>query len=84
MDAVLSIKLSVNSINDNHILRGSLSVYLVDQNNDMTSQSLVDQQTTVRRILNTDNQEFDDIFYGISLGSYIESLLTTEQASDGA
>ncbi|MEC3965262.1 hypothetical protein [Flagellimonas halotolerans] len=50
----------------------------------MTSQSLVDQQTTVRRILNTDNQEFDDIFYGISLGSYIESLLTTEQASDGA
>ena len=83
LDAVLRIKPSINSFNDNLILRDSLSVYLVDQNNDLTSQLYVGEQIPVRGILNTDNREFNDIFYEISLGSYIESLLTTELESDG-
>lgn len=83
LGAVLRLKPAAGSYNDNLILRDTLSVYLVDQNNDITAQ-LTGGVSTVQAILNRTNQEFNDIYYEIPLSSYIESLLTAERDTDEA
>ncbi|WP_375587331.1 DUF4270 family protein [Flagellimonas aurea] len=82
LDAVLKIKPVNGSFDQNLILRDSLSVYVVDQNNELTSQLLIGGATPVRAMLNTENEEFNEIHYEISLGSYIEKLLTSERDTE--
>lgn len=77
LDAVLKIRPALGTYNEQLILRDSLSVYIVDRNNDITEQ-------LARATLNKDNQEFNDIYYEIPLGSYIEKLLLTERNTDEA
>jgi hypothetical protein len=71
LDATLRIKPKETSYNDALILRDTLSVYIVDQNNDLTG------ETTMMAILNRDDQEFNNIFYEIPISSYLEELLVT-------
>lgn len=78
LGAALKLKPAVGSYNDHLILRDTLSVFLVDQNNDIT------EQLGVQAILNRTNQEFNDIYYEIPLSSYIESLLTAERETEEA
>ena len=73
LNAVLKIKPAAQSYDDHLILRDSLSVYLVDSNNDLT------EQLSYVAVLNRDNQEFNDIYYELPLSSYIEKLLVTER-----
>ncbi|MAU16587.1 MAG: hypothetical protein CMH46_13735 [Muricauda sp.] len=84
LDAVLKIKPLPGSYDDNLILKDTLSVYVVDQNNDLTSQLLIAETTAVTGILNRDNEEFNDIYYEFSLGNYIEDLFTTELETEEA
>ncbi|MDC6366955.1 MULTISPECIES: DUF4270 family protein [Flavobacteriaceae] len=84
MDAILKIKPANNTFDDKLQLRDTLSVYVVDQNNDLTEQLLYGDVVPVTGILNRDNQEFNDIYYEISLGSYIETLLLAERETDEA
>ena len=72
LDATLRIKPKETSYNDALILRDTLSVYIVDQNNDLTG------ETTMMAILNRDDQEFNNIFYEIPISSYLEELLVTD------
>ena len=77
LDATLRIKPKETSYNDALILRDTLSVYIVDQNNDLTG------ETTMTAILNRDDQEFNNIFYEIPISSYLEELLVTDlEATD--
>ncbi|EAR01902.1 DUF4270 family protein [Maribacter sp. HTCC2170] len=79
LDAVLKIR-PVSTTYDNHvILRDTLSVFLADENNDLTKQLFISDIEPVRAILNRDNQEFNDIFYELPLGSYIDQLLLAER-----
>ncbi|MEO9893359.1 DUF4270 family protein [Aurantibacter sp.] len=78
LDATLRIKPKEASYNDELILRDTLAVYVVDQNNVLTS------ATTMTAILNRDNQEFNDIYYELQLSSYLEALLVTEKESTDA
>jgi len=82
LDAVLKIRPSPNSYDENLDLRDSLSVYVVDRNNDLVSQLYLAESLPARGILNRENQEFGDIYYEISLGSYLEELLTTERETE--
>lgn len=84
LSATLKIKPATGSYDDNLPLRDTLSVYLVDQNNDLTEQLLLGTGTSVLAILNRDNEEFNDIYYEISLGTYIEKLLLAESDTEEA
>ncbi len=72
LSATLRIKPQANSYNDYLMLQDTLGVYVVDQNNDLS------YQTSMEAILNTDNEEFDDIYYEVSLSSYLEDILETD------
>ena len=84
LDAVLKIKPANGTYNDKLILRDTLSVYVVDRNNDLTEQLLYGDVSPVTGILNRDNEEFNDIYYEISLGSYVEKLLLAERETEEA
>ncbi|RIV71941.1 DUF4270 family protein [Flagellimonas aequoris] len=84
LDAVLKIKPATGTFDDHLILRDTLSVYIVNQNNDLTSQLLIGESNPVYGILNRDDEEFNNIYYEISLGSYLEGLLTTDRDTDDA
>jgi len=84
LDAVLKIKPTNGSYNDNLMLRDTLDVYIVDQNNDITQQLIFGGTSSVQAILNRDDQEFNNIFYEIPLTSYLDDLLITEQNTEGA
>lgn len=84
LDAVLKIKPAEGFYDDQLPLRDNISVYLVDQNNDLTGQLLATDGSTVIATLNIDNQEFNDIYYEVYLGSYIEGLLLAERETDEA
>ncbi len=84
LDAVLKIKPTIGNYGDELLLRDSLSVFLVDQNNDLTEQLVSTTGTALQAILNRDNQEFNDIYYEIHLGSYIEKLLLTDRETGEA
>lgn len=72
LDATLRIKPKEATYNDTLILRDTLSVYIVDQNNDLLGES------SLMAILNRDDQEFNNIFYEIPISSYLEELLVTD------
>lgn len=76
LDAVLKIKPAEQSYDDNLMLNSTLSVFKVDQNNSLTEQLTIDGATAVTATLNTDNQEFNEIYYEIPLSTYIEEILT--------
>ncbi|MBD1259043.1 DUF4270 family protein [Maribacter polysiphoniae] len=78
LDATLRIRPKEASYNDNLILKDTLAVYLVDQNNDLS------EQTSMQAILNRDNQEFNDIYYEIPISSYLEGLLETDMDNTDA
>lgn len=84
MDAVLKIKPTNGTYNDQLILRDELSVYIVDKNNDVTEQLVIAEVLPVTGVLNRENEEFNDIYYEISLVSYLEKLLLTELETDEA
>jgi len=84
LKAVLKIKPVLGSYNDFLILRDYLSVYLVDGNNDITQQLYSADDTTLSSFLNTENQEYNDIYFEINLTNYVESILTTERNTNTA
>lgn len=85
LDAVLKLRPAAGTFDDKLILRDTLSIYLVDQNNDLTEQLLYsDGATSVLGILNRENEEFNDIYYQIPLGSYIEKILLEDHETDEA
>ena len=84
LDAVLKIRPSQGTFDNKLVLRDTLSVYVVDRNNDLTGQLLYAETSPVTGILNRDNEEFNDIYYEISLGSYIEKLLLADRSTDEA
>ena len=84
LDAVLKIKPATGTFDDNLILRDTLSVFIVDQNNDLTSQLTIGDSSPVYGILNRDDEEFNNIYYEISLGGYLEELLITDRDTDDA
>ncbi|CAN0605064.1 unnamed protein product, partial [Ectocarpus sp. 12 AP-2014] len=84
LDAVLKIKPAEGSYDDQLPLRDNISVYLVDQNNDLTGQLFTSDGSAIQATLNTDDEEFNDIYYEVYLGSYIEELLQAERETNEA
>ncbi len=84
MDAVLKIKPANGTYDDELILKDELSVYVVDRNNDITQQLILAEIVPVTGVLNRDNEEFNDIYYEVSLVSYMEKLLLAEMETDEA
>ena len=80
LDGVLKIKPVAQSYDDHLKLRDTLAVYVVDQNNNLT-ETLT---STSYAILNRDNQEFNDIYYEISLAYYLEELQLKDRDIDDA
>tara|TARA_R110002153_G_scaffold129674_1_gene278396 strand:- start:2719 stop:4017 length:1299 start_codon:yes stop_codon:yes gene_type:complete len=80
LDGVLKIKPVAQSYDDYLKLRDTLAVYVVDQNNNLT-ETLT---STSYAILNRDNQEFNDIYYEISLAYYLEELQLKDRDIDDA
>ena len=84
LNAVLKIKPVAGSYSDELTLRDNLSVYIVDQNNDLSEQLVGTDNAAIQATLNLDGQEFNDIYYEIPLTTYIEGILTTERDADYA
>jgi len=84
LNAVLKIKPALASYNDELALRDNLSLFIVDQNNDLTDQLVGMDNTGVQATLNRDGEEFNDIYYEIPLTSYIEGLLLAERETNDA
>ncbi|WP_158977787.1 DUF4270 family protein [Cellulophaga sp. L1A9] len=82
LKAVLKIKPVAGSYTDYLMLREYLSVYLVDKNNDITSQLYNTDASSVSAILNTDNEEYNDVYFEIDLTTYIEGILSTDLNSE--
>nr|WP_299175676.1 DUF4270 family protein [uncultured Allomuricauda sp.] len=84
MGAVLKIKPKNGTYDDQLILRDEFSVYIVNRNNEVTGQLLIDDIFPVTGALDRTDEEFNDIYYEISLANYMEKLLLTEFESDEA
>lgn len=82
LDAVLKIKPAASSYDQSLKLRDSLSIYVVDKNNALTEQLNVDGIASIIAVLNTDDQEFNNIYYEVYLGTYLDKLLTTSVDAD--
>ena len=82
LKAALKIKPVLGSYNDFLMLRDYLTVYQVDSNNDITQQLNATDGSALSALLNTANQEYNDVYYEISLTSYIENILTTDLNSN--
>ncbi|TMU50447.1 DUF4270 family protein [Flagellimonas algicola] len=78
MDAILKITPVAGSYNDQLLLRDGFSVFIVDRNNDVIAQLAIDEVFPVTGVLNRDNEEFNDIYYEISLVNYLDELLQSE------
>nr|WP_293294527.1 DUF4270 family protein [Allomuricauda sp.] len=79
LDAVLKIRPATASFDEKLILKDTLSVYVVDQNNDLIEQLLYAGVSPVKGILNKKDEEFNNVYYEIPIGSYIEKLLLEER-----
>ena len=84
LDASLKIAPAISSYSDALALRDTLSVFIVDQNNELTSQLISTDGSAAQAILNRDNQEFNDIYYELPLSGYLEGLLSVDQESSDA
>jgi hypothetical protein len=82
LNAVLKIKPASGTFDDKLILRDSISIYIADRNNDITSQLTVGESTAVRGVLNRENEEFNDIYYEFFIGSYLEELLNARETDE--
>lgn len=78
LDAVLRIRPLTNSFDGRFVLRDTLSLYRVDRNNTLTSRLLVGE-FPVQGTLDRTDEEFNDIYYEIPLGNYLEEMLNTER-----
>ncbi|MUH35684.1 DUF4270 family protein [Zobellia amurskyensis] len=84
LDASLRIAPTISSYNDLLTLRDTLSVFIVDQNNELTGQLYSTDGSAAQAILNRNNQEFNDIYYELPLSGYLEGLLSVDQESSDA
>jgi len=84
LNAVLKIKPVLGSYNDELALRDNLSLFIVDQNNNLTEQLVGTDNIAVQATLNRDGEEFNDIYYEVPLTTYIEALLLTERETGHA
>jgi hypothetical protein len=84
LKAVLKIKPARGSYDDALQLRDTLSLFMVDQNNDVTTQLLGTDSSGIQAILNRDGEEFNNIYYEIPLTSYIEEILLTDLETEDA
>lgn len=76
LNAVLRIK-PTNAYYDKHLpLKDTLNIYIVDQNNDITEQLTTSESSVLQAVLNRDNEEFNNLYFQIPLGTYIERLMT--------
>ncbi|MGS2762217.1 DUF4270 family protein [Sinomicrobium sp. M5D2P9] len=76
LNAVLKIK-PTNAYYDKHLpLKDTLNIFVVDQNNDITEQLTTSESTALLAVLNRANQEFNELYFEIPLGTYIERLMT--------
>jgi hypothetical protein len=82
LDAVLKIKPAPGSYDKHLLLRESINVFLGDRNNKISGQLTVTADIPLSGTLNRENEEFNNIYYEISIGSYIEGLLTAERDTD--
>ncbi|WP_251795712.1 MULTISPECIES: DUF4270 family protein [unclassified Arenibacter] len=82
LNAVLKIKPVLGSYNDALALRDSLSLYIVDQNNNLTDQLVGTDNASVQAILNRVGEEFNDVYYEIPLTTYVEGILSSERDTD--
>ncbi|MBU2974169.1 DUF4270 family protein [Zobellia sp. B3R18] len=84
LDASLKIAPTVGSYNDLLMLRDTLSVFIVDQNNELSGQLYATDGSAALAILNRNNQEFNDIYYELPLSGYLEGLLSVDLESSDA
>ena len=76
LNAFLRIKPTNASYDKNLPLRDTLNIYIVDQNNDITEQLTTSESTALQAILNRENEEFNELYFEVPLGTYIERLMT--------
>ncbi|WP_268223465.1 DUF4270 family protein [Sinomicrobium oceani] len=76
LSAVLKIKPANTYYDKNLSLRDTLNIYVVDQNNDISEQLTTSESTALQAILNRENQEFNEVYFEVPLGTYLERLLT--------
>ncbi|RAV27917.1 DUF4270 family protein [Sinomicrobium soli] len=79
LSATMKIKPTPDYYDKKMPLRDTLSIYVTDLNNDISGQLTDLSSNTVFAILNRENQEFNQVYYEISLTSYIESILSAER-----
>ncbi|WP_289039007.1 DUF4270 family protein [uncultured Zobellia sp.] len=84
LDASLKIAPTVGSYNDLLMLRDTLSVFIVDQNNELSGQLYATDGSAALAILNRNDQEFNDIYYELPLSGYLEGLLSVDLESSDA
>ncbi|WP_405413778.1 DUF4270 family protein [Maribacter sp. Asnod1-A12] len=80
LDGVLKIKPVAGTYDDHLKLRDTLAVYVVDQNNDL----IETLSSSSYAILNREDQEFNEIYYEISLSYYLEELQLKDRDIDDA
>ncbi len=83
LNANLIIKPSPQAYNDLLPIRDSLSVFIADQNNIITNQ-LFNGTGNVLAAINENDKEFNDIYYEIPLGVYLEDELSEIPEIDNA
>ena len=84
LDASLKIAPTIGSYNDLLMLRDTLSVFIVDQNNELSGQLYATDGSAALAILNRNDQEFNDIYYELPLSGYLEGLLSVDLESSDA
>ncbi|MDO6818779.1 DUF4270 family protein [Zobellia sp. 1_MG-2023] len=84
LDASLKIAPIIGSYNDLLMLRDTLSVFIVDQNNELSGQLYATDGSAALAILNRNDQEFNDIYYELPLSGYLEGLLSVDLESSDA
>ncbi|MBX2826572.1 MAG: DUF4270 domain-containing protein [Flavobacteriaceae bacterium] len=77
LDATLELRIPRETVNTNLIIPDSLSINVLDQNNDFVS-PLFDNNDFVYGTLNKENSEFNADFFEIPLRSYIDRKLTED------
>ncbi|WP_335966448.1 DUF4270 family protein [Galbibacter sp. PAP.153] len=84
LEATLIINPSIDTYNDYLSLKDTLNLYLTDRNNVLSSQLTYADGTAVKAVLNKNNLEFNEIYYTVPIGAYVEFLLTNETETDQA
>ncbi|MBU2997281.1 DUF4270 domain-containing protein [Cellulophaga baltica] len=83
LEATLKIYPVIGSYSDELELPESLLIYTVDKNNDISgTPTYFDGSTSITATLNTDEEEFGDIYYEVTITSFIEEILTNGSTLD--